>query len=212
MPSASRGRLRKRSNIGVVQRYSSLRRTWCRPRSSKLARLDLESFTKPSVATKSLLMPSFAKSFFGCLLYLADVHYRISRRISLPAPILLIGAGRPMQLNGRGSTVGRTRGRFRNEDFWFWPRPHKGLTVRRPSGRRSRQPCGERRPGPNRPFLMRPLVAAPAEDVKQHEEKVDEIQVEGQGPDNGALPHDCGIQIGRLGKGHGFQFLGIISG
>jgi hypothetical protein len=36
------------SNIGVVRHASLLRRTWCTPHASALARLDLEHFTKPS--------------------------------------------------------------------------------------------------------------------------------------------------------------------
>ncbi len=56
------------------------------------------------------------------------------------------------------------------------------------------------------------LVAAAAENHQQVLEHEDEIQIKRQRSDNSAFSNHGGIQSGRLGNGHGFEFLGVIGG
>ena len=47
---------------------------------------------------------------------------------------------------------------------------------------------------------------------QQHQEQVDEIEIEGEGAYDGAFAHHAGLEAGGLGQGHVFQPLGVIDG
>ena len=54
------------------------------------------------------------------------------------------------------------------------------------------------------------FVAAAAENPEQHQEQVDEVQVELERSENRSLAHGTGIDIFRLGEGHVLDVLGVV--
>ncbi len=51
-----------------------------------------------------------------------------------------------------------------------------------------------------------------AHNPQQHQEQVYEIEIEGEGADDGAFAHHAGIQARGLGQGHVFKPLGVVDG
>jgi len=47
---------------------------------------------------------------------------------------------------------------------------------------------------------------------QQHQEQVDEIEIEGEGAQDGAFAHHASFEACGLGQGHVFQALGVIDG
>ena len=45
---------------------------------------------------------------------------------------------------------------------------------------------------------------------QQHQKQVDEVEIEGEGADDGAFAHNAGFQTRGLGQGHVFQPLGVV--
>jgi len=55
------------------------------------------------------------------------------------------------------------------------------------------------------------LVAAGAEQAQHHEEEVDEVEVQGERPEDGAPAHGRGI-VGRRHLAHDLELLGVVGG